>query len=202
MAVAVKWPGVCRLLAAGAMALVMTLLMASCAVAPAPPTPPTRTLSRDEIREFSLQARLAITRGAERVSVSVDWQHHDASDDITVLSPLGQTVAHLLADASGARLETADRQHLHAPDLDALTERALGTALPLSGLPQWVLGRAIAPERGERDALGRWKQFNESGWQVIFAEYESDALDALPRLIDLARGEVSVRIRTDQWMVR
>ena len=188
-----KWPGVCRLLAAGAMALVM----ASCAVAP-----PARTLSRNEIREFSLQARLAITRGAERVSVSVDWQHHPASDDITVLSPLGQTVAHLLADASGARLETADRQHLHAPNLDALTERALGTALPLSGLPQWVLGRAIAPERGERDALGRWKQFNESGWQVIFAEYESDALDALPRLIDLARGEVSVRIRTDEWMVR
>jgi outer membrane lipoprotein LolB len=181
-----------RLLAAG----VMLVLTACASVAPS------RSVSRDDIGEFSLQARLAITRGEERVALAIDWQHQGARDDITVRSPLGQTVAHLQADARGARLELADRQAWQAPNLDALTERALGTALPLSGLPHWVLGRAAAPERGERDALGRWKQFHEAGWQVVFAEYESDAIHALPRLIDLARDDVRVRIRADEWTVR
>ncbi len=174
------------------------LAIAACAaVAPAP----VRELPREAIREFSLQARLSITRGAERVAVSIDWQHQGTRDDITVLSPLGQTLAHLVADETGAQLETADRQRWQAASLDALTERALGTPLPLSGLPDWVLGRAREPQGGERDVLGRWKKFHEAGWQVVFGEYESEAAQALPRLIDLARGEVSVRIRTDQWMV-
>lgn len=178
--------------------LAAAVCLAGCAVSPlAPVVRP----ARDEIRAFSLEARLALTRGQERVMVNIDWQHDPPRDEINLRSPLGQTLAVLRADDTGARLLTADQGALEAPTLDALAERALGTALPLSGLPHWVLGRARPGQMGERDGFGRWVKFFDEGWQVSVADYESDARDALPRLIDLSRGEVRVRIRLDQWVV-
>ncbi|MEY3201386.1 MAG: hypothetical protein RIR70_936 [Pseudomonadota bacterium] len=175
--------------------------LAACASLPAPTVEPV-SVPRQAIRAFSLDARLAITRGDERVTVGLAWEHEAGRDEITLRSPIGQTLATLFADSQGARLEASQREPLEAPTLEALAERALGMPLPFSALPEWVLGRSVAPYAGERDALGRWKHFQEAGWQVVLAEYQSDAADALPRRIDLARGEVRVRMVLDQWMVR
>lgn len=189
----------CILQRAVVLAALMTL--AGCAVSPQ--HAPAPALARELIREFSLQARLAITRGSERATVNIDWQHQRGGDDITVLSPLGQTLARLTSSSMGAALEAPNRDIMHAADIEDLAERALGTRLPLKGLPQWVLGRAVTADAvGQRDALGRWTQLTESGWHVVFTQYESDSVDALPQLIDLARGQISIRIRNDQWSVR
>jgi outer membrane lipoprotein LolB len=187
------------LIARGVFAWLVCGLLAGCAAGPSAPP----ALAREAIAEFSLLARLSITHGEERVSVAIDWQHQPAGDDITVRSPIGQVLAQLTASANGARLETAQQRVMEAPTLDDLSERALGVSLPLSGLPDWVLGRPSGlPQHGERDALGRWARFVEEGWQVVFAEYESGTQHALPRLIHLTRGAVAVRLRADQWQVR
>lgn len=164
---------------------------------------PTPTIDRDSIRAFSLAARLAITRGDERVTVNIDWQHAPGSDTLTVRSPLGQTLAELSADPQGAVLRMGEHDSLSAPDLETLAARALGAPLPLAGLPHWVLGRAASDEaRGVRDALGRWASLDDGGWKVVFAQYDSDMPEALPRLINLNRGEWHIRLRNDQWTVR
>lgn len=165
---------------------------------PRPPQP--ESLERTSIREFFLEARLAITKGRERFSVSIEWQHAPWEDDITVISPIGQTLARLGATPERAWLETIDQREFEAPNVEDLAEKILRFRLPLSGLPFWVLGRPSRPgTEGLRDVHGRWRVFEESGWRVTFVEYDGESRDALPAMIDLARGDISVRIKNDQW---
>jgi outer membrane lipoprotein LolB len=157
---------------------------------------------REAIREFSLQARLSITQRDERWLLGMAWHHQPDGEALSFLSPLGTVLATLSATALGAQLQVSEKEWLEAPTLDALAERAVGFTLPLSALPDWVLGRAhqVEPE-GVRDEKGRWQQFVQAGWKVAFLEYQSESPRALPRRIHITREEVSVRIVMDQWII-
>lgn len=101
---------------------------------------------------------------------------------------------------AGAQLDTADRQHFLAPDLDALSEQVFGERLPLSDMHHWMLGRPAArPTHVERDEHGRLTRLVEADWIVEYATYESALTEALPELVRLVRGELELRVKIDQW---
>jgi outer membrane lipoprotein LolB len=101
-------------------------------------------------------------------------------------TPLGQGVAELTRDPQGARLVTADRREVLAADWAGLAEQVFGTRLPLDSLPDWLSGRP--PTR-------------LSGWRVEYLEYQSDAADALPTLIEATRGDIGLRLKVSEWIV-
>ena len=39
------------------------------------------------------------------------------------------------------------------------------------------------------------------GWLVAYLEYESDAADALPTLVELRREDIEVRLKIDEWLL-
>lgn len=156
---------------------------------------------RADIREFALDGRISVTRAAERAQAAIAWQHvRGASDEIDLYSPVGSQLARLTVSPAGARLETAEPRRYEGPDAEALSAQIFGSPLPLSGMPDWVLGRSIGRAvTEERDASGRYVYLAEAGWVIRYLEYESDSAAALPRTIDFERGDLHVRLRVDAW---
>lgn len=154
-------------------------MLAACASLPAvvPRTP--RVLD-----SFALEGRIAVRQGETRSYANIAWQHDARHDNILVTTPLGQGVAELSRDTSGARLVTADRREIAAPDWEGLAERVLGARLPLDDLPAWLGGRPPPPS---------------SGWRVDYLDYQSQAPDALPTLIEFQRDDLDVRLKIDHW---
>jgi outer membrane lipoprotein LolB len=140
-------------------------------------TPPTLT-------EFEFDGRVAVRRGDTRHHANISWRHEPAGDEILLTTPLGQGVAELRRNASGARLLMADGRELVAADWEILTEQLFGARLPFNDLPAWVAGHAPAVA---------------AGWRVEYLDYQSDAPDALPTLLEVRRDDIEVRLIIDEW---
>lgn len=138
------------------------------------------------LAEFDIDGRVAIRVGQDRHFANIAWRHSTGRDEILLTTPLGQGVAELSRDAGGARLLTADRQEVRASDWEELAERLFGSRLPLNDLPAWITGRAPPAS---------------SGWRVEYLDYQSDAADALPLLIEADRGDIGVRLKINDWIV-
>jgi outer membrane lipoprotein LolB len=147
---------------------------------------PTLVRTPPALQAFSLDGRIAVRQGETRHYANVTWQHDRGSDSILVTTPLGQGVAELSRDVAGARLVTADHREIVAPDWESLAKRALGARLPLDDLPAWLTGHPPPPG---------------SGWRVDYLDYQSEAADALPTLIEIRRDDLYVRLKIDHWSV-
>jgi outer membrane lipoprotein LolB len=177
-------------------------LLAACAALTTPVAEPIpERPARADIAAFQLSGRVAVKSADQSFSARIAWRHGpDGSEHVLLSTPLGQGLAELTADRSGARLATADRQDYFAPDLDALSDQALGAPLPLSRLPRWAVGQVGAPAADVAlDRQGRVLSFAEQGWRVAYLAYESEAPAALPTLIQVRRDDLELRLKVDEW---
>lgn len=150
-----------------------------------------------QVVEFEFTGRISVRQGDTHHAANLSWQHGLAYDEILLSSPLGQGLAQLSRDASGARLITADQQRLEAADWESLATQALGAELPVAQLPRWLV--ADAPPGARRDAAGRPASFRQDGWSVQYQSYQSESALALPRLIVVGRDDIEVRLKIDAW---
>ena len=161
------------------MASLCVSVVAACASLP----PPVAPASISAEGSFALEGRLSVRRGETRHHVGISWRHEAARDEIFLSGPLGQGLAQLDRDATGARLLTADRQVIRAADWEGLAERAFGARLPLSNLPRWLA--AVPPE----------PTFYVDGWRIEVL----DVAAGRPALIELRRDDIEARLIIDSW---
>lgn len=180
------------------LAALAAFALAACASVPRVPAPPLAVLPDEP---FAIDGRLSARRGGDTIAVGFAWTHAAPRDLLVVHTPLGQAVAELMSDASVPRAEvrTADGGHDVARDFAALTERAVGFALPVDGLVGWVRGapRAGAPHSVETDASGRPGVLRQDGCVIVYAY--ADAAAQRPSRLDLACHDLVMRIVIDRW---
>lgn len=168
-------------------------LLAACAAIP--------RADRDA-RPFDLLGRVLVTHGRGALTANLRWQHVVAQDEIWLMTPTGQTVAHILDSGDGATLTRADQKTYRAASVEALTQQALGWPLPLSLLQYWVRGEAapgFAATSTERGAGDRLTALTQNGWRVVIA-YQSEGEHAgLVRRLDLTGGGNEIRFVIDTW---
>lgn len=144
----------------------------------------------------------------EGVTGSFRWEEQGRNVRLDLISPLGQTLAVVTSTPSGATLDLPNQAPRNAPQVDALMEDALGFALPVAGLRDWLHGRPAkgSPARATRGADGRLDTLVQNGWTVRYVAWqepqEGKATAAtMPRRIDLARDgaatPLSVRLVID-----
>lgn len=75
------------------------------------------------------------------MSAAFELRGDARAGELTLLSPLGQTVAVARWSATGAELQQGEHRTPYA-SMDALTEQLTGAALPLPALFQWLRGQA------------------------------------------------------------
>jgi outer membrane lipoprotein LolB len=198
------------------MALALPLLLTACATV-SPPAPETtdQAAERRFHEAINIGGRLSVRYQAngseEALHGSFTWSQTPIQTLVTLLSPLGQTMAVINVDAEGATLKQAGQQVLSAPDVDTLTANTLGWPLPVAGLREWLQGFA-QDKSGKRfiASPASAEVLSHDGWRIHYASWLDDNPSSpqnRPRRIDLARntalaGDVTLRIVIDTWQPR
>ncbi|MDD2702031.1 MAG: lipoprotein insertase outer membrane protein LolB [Sideroxydans sp.] len=175
--------------------VLLSLLLSACATTPVIVQRPAAADA-----PFTINGRIAMIQPDRRDSAGLRWTHDAASDEVLLLSPLGQAVARITADAQGVMLEADGEKHM-APDAESLTQQLLGWQLPLSGLRYWVAALPAPNEEfsSEQDAQGRMSVLYQQGWTIHYTRYAGEARDALPLRLSLQRAGMEVRVLIDEW---
>ena len=181
------------------------LLLAACATTGAPPPNAPVAPYREQLE---LDGRLFVNfekdGKPDTLSVKFNWQQQGPRVDVSLATPLGQTVAKISVTPQAATLTQAGRAPLTAADIDGLTQEALGWPLPVSGLRDWLQGYATGAD-GKRFAAapGNHSVLTADGWQLSFVSWQDAAPGAAnprPKRIDATRaasahgGPLAIRI--------
>ena len=169
--------------------------LAGCALlAPSPPPPPAPA--------FELIGRVAVSHDGRAFTSGVRWQHTAERDELWLLTPTGQALAHIVGDAGGATFTGSDRSEHKAADIGSLTHRALGWEMPVTQLAWWVQGEA-APgavvQAVERDPQGRLAALEQDGWRVAYVYDSEGAREGRLRRLELSGTSQVLRLVIDGW---
>ena len=170
-------------------------LLAACATTAPPSTNPVAPY-RDMLE---LSGRLSVNYHrdgkSEALSGKFTWQQSATRTDVSLASPLGQTIATIAVTPGSATLTQGGQPPRVASDIDALSAQALGWPLPVSGLRDWLQGYAIGADGSRFVASPRQDSVTtRDGWRLHFVSWQDEA--AL--VTALAPASASVPARAPQ----
>ncbi len=172
----------------------LLLLLAGCASQPVVPHP-----SHVEDAGFAMNGRILVRHDDKRDSAGLRWAHQAGSDEILLLTPLGQTAARIYRDDKEATLDESGR-HYQDKDVESLMMQVLGWRLQMDSLHHWILGQPAASDAlVERDRLGRISVQYQDGWEVRYLKYSEDKADAMPSRMQLSRPGLQLTLLIDGW---
>ena len=151
---------------------------------------------------FEVTGRLSARHGEDAFAGSFRWRHAADRDELSLVSPTGQTVALLSGDSQGVRLQAANGRIETAGSWTALTERGLGWRLPVDGLAFWIQGapRSGTPFAVEAGEDGRASVLRQDGWTIVYQAYApADAAVPRPARLTLSYPDVELRLAVDSW---
>lgn len=147
---------------------------------------------------FELAGRIVVRYQDRGFSSSLRWKQAGGRDDIWLTAPLGQTIAHLEADANGATLTASDQKQYRAGSIESLTKSAFGWRFPVDGLRYWVFGEPVpgaSPAEIERDDGRRIARLKHDDWQIAFNYPTPEA--TRPSRLDIAGNDAQIRLAID-----
>ena len=138
---------------------------------------------------------------AESITGKFNWQQTPGRVDVSLASPLGQTIAAISVTPESATLTQAERPPRVAKDLETLTNESLGWSLPVSGLRDWLQGYATGAD-GKRFTASPANSnvTTKDGWRLRFVSWQDGAGTPQPKRIDADRNdgqELQIRIVID-----
>jgi len=128
----------------------------------------------------------------ESLNGNFTWAQRPAAIDVTMVSPLGQTVATVNVTPGAATLTQAGQAPRTAEDIDSLSQQTLGWPLPVSGLRDWLQGYAVDGS-GQRflASPANNQVTTKDGWRLRFMSWQDEtALQPKPRVINAERAAV------------
>ena len=171
-----------RALATLTLAAMAAGLLSGCATPQGPTGEPPEVLSGRLSVRIAGQADRSIAAGFDLSGSAREGQ-------LLLNGPLGTTAARARWSPGQAVLESGGQASHHA-DLDALATAALGEAIPIAALFDWLRGRAWAGAPATPRADGS-AGFEQLGWQVSLARWADGWVEA----VRTAAPVITVRAR-------
>ncbi len=165
--------------------LLSAALLTACAT-PRPPAPPGETPWTSG--RISVRIEATPTQAAQGVSAAFELRGDGESGEMRLISPLGSRLAAARWAPGLAVLDTPQGEQRYAA-LEDLSRQALGEALPLAALPDWLKGRPWPAASHALNAAG----FEQLGWQVVLTQRAEGLIEAHRA----APPKVTVRVRLD-----
>ena len=162
----------------GSAALLCAAMLAGCATPPQAPGEDPWTVGR-----LSLRVAAQGTQPARSLSAGFELRGSGERGELNLDSALGTRLLQASWSAAGAWLRTAEGETRY-DSLDELSRQALGQAVPLAALPDWLAGRP----RPAAPFVPRAHGFEQLGWSVHLsglAEGRIEAIRAAPPAITL-----------------
>ena len=132
---------------------------------------------------------MSLRQGERRDHLRFRWEHEPGSDAVLLMSPLGQGLAELKRDATGATLKQPNQPLRAADTLPQLAQQVFGTPLPLEAMADWM--------RGARPELGG----EIDGWRVVISDTSPSRQRRLLRVLEASRDDVDFKLIVDDWDV-
>lgn len=190
----------------------LAMALAACSTLPKPPVSQTASASSQQriqtlatVKQFSLEAKLAVQYNGKGYTARLEWQHDGQQDHMRIFSPLGQQVALIHRTADSVTLtDQAGKQH-QASDVASLTERLLGWRLPLAGLSQWILGipHHASPYQASYLPGGEPATLTQDDWRIEYDDYQTASLngisESLPYMTRLQQQDVRLKLVIQHW---
>jgi len=133
------------------------------------------------------------------------WQQQGEQTDITLYSPLGQTIATIAITPGLAVMAQSDGEKKQAPNVTALTQEVLGWPMPVDGLRYWLQGFVQNVEGQLQTASPEgMHSFQSDGWRVRYVSWQRNASIQYPKRVDMERttaeaGDIVLRLVIDDW---
>ena len=178
-----------RWLRGSATVLVLTVL-AACQTAPIKPAV-WQAGSRDALN-FVASGRLAVKQNEKGSYANFDWDSNGRMQQLSVSTPLGNTVGELCQDGTGVVATASNGEVYQAATASELSERLMGFAIPVESLDLWAHGYYADNQPHTVDEQGRLLQ---AGWKI---ERQVDA-EGHPRLLVLNNQQLSIRLAFNDY---
>ncbi len=189
---------------------------ASSAVATAAVTTPAAL--RPYYKAIDVSGRLSVryeqNDKEQAVYGSFTWSQALDHTVVTLLSPLGQTLATINITPDLSTLQQAGQPIRTAADVDQLTSEALGWPLPIAGMRDWLqaFGNDSKNQRFNlnptSDSSAVTSVTTSDHWLIQYTNWQTGADNSgYAKRIDLSRnteqaGPVAIRIVIDSWQPR
>lgn len=155
---------------------------------------------------WTLQGRVAISRGDKGGNGRIEWQQDDDAYRLALSAPVTRQSWRLAGDAVRARIDGLDGGPREGPDASRLLLDATGLEIPVAALASWARGaRADAarfgPARLGFDAQGGLAQLVQGGWTIDYVAWQpaTGPIGRLPLRLEAERGDAKVRLIVDAW---
>ena len=189
----------------------LAALLSACATTSTTPLSPLSPQPVAAYRDtIELSGRLSVNYQKdgknEALSGKFTWRQSAAATDVSLASPLGQTIATISVTPAQATLTQSGREPRVAADIDTLSAQALGWPLPVSGLRDWLQGYASGAD-GTRFAASPQQDSvtTRDGWRLRYVSWsETPGRAPRPKRIDAERSAgaqadaVAIRIVLDE----
>jgi outer membrane lipoprotein LolB len=153
-----------------------------------------------------MRGRLAVDTGGRAFQGSFHWQQRADALELAVRGPLGAGVLQV-SGTTRKMTFTARGETRVLNDPETELSSLLGWWLPVGSLHAWLLGLADPAFRANtrNGTDGTLAALEQRTWSVEFPTYQVAALNGrtpgvlVPRRIDLAHGELKLRLTVDEW---
>lgn len=150
---------------------------------------------------WQIRGRLAVNTGERGFQGSFDWQQNDDALDLSIRGPIGFGVLRISGTPNALTVTTrGETRTLADPENDL--SQLVGWWLPVASLPAWLLGMPdpAFPSAVTPGADGTLAALEQRLWDLTFVSYRLDDDNLLlPRRIDLAHGELTLRVTIDEF---
>jgi outer membrane lipoprotein LolB len=166
-------------------AVLAAALLTACATPRPPPQPGETPWTSGRI---SVRIAATAAQAAQGVSAAFELRGDGDSGELRLNSPLGSRLAAARWAPGLAVLDTPQGEQRYAT-LDELSRQALGEALPLAALPDWMKARPWPGAAHTVNDAG----FEQLGWQVLLVRRSEGLIEARRE----TPPAVQVRLRLD-----
>ncbi len=160
------------------------------------------------LSHWGLDARASVTYRDENWPFGLEWRQQSANKyTMRIKHPLTKSeLATIVNVGNSVSLSVNNTGKVYRDSsAERLIEKQLRLKLPVKGMRYWVLGVA-SPDHPvssvQLDARGRPIVLKQAGWNIQYAQYNSQKVDALPTSIIVSRTSpqpVRVKMRVRQW---
>ncbi len=150
--------------------------------------------------DWSIKGAFSIQQNGSAHIANYEWQQRGQSYFINIRSSLNLVGAQIKGRPNKVWLYRGDKMPVIAHTPEALMQQELGYSLPISDLQFWIRGLpAIAPHTAKYDAFGHIASLKQDGWNITYDRYRPLGDVDVPRVIELSRPGLHIKIVANIW---